>query len=78
VREKVKGVNKMKTVTLTYEEFCKIKKQGYSKSIIIYFACKKLGIKEDDIDDIDFDYKLKFNVYLKEKTNEQQNFNMGK
>jgi len=60
----------MKTVTLTYEEFCKIKRQGYSRSSIMYFACKKLGVKEEDIDDIDFDYKLKFNVYLKEKADD--------
>lgn len=62
----------MKTVTLTYDEFCKIKKAGYSKSIIVYFACKKLGIKENDIDDIDFNYKLKFDVYLKEVHNERE------
>lgn len=57
----------MKTVKLTYEEFSVIREHRYSSYIIKYYACKHLGCKPSDIDDIDCDFKLTFNVYLKEK-----------
>ena len=55
----------MHTVKITYEEFLKIKACRYSFRSIAYYACKYLNCKEEDIDDIDWNFKLTFNVYLK-------------
>lgn len=55
----------MHTVKITYEEFLKIKASRYSYSMIVYYACKYLNCKPEEIDDIDFSYKLTFDVYLK-------------
>lgn len=57
----------MKVVKVTYPEFLVIKSHGYSISILKYFACKYLGCAVDDIDDIDFYFKLTFDVYLKDE-----------
>ena len=55
----------MHTVKITYEEFLKIKATRYSYKMIVYYACKYLNCKPEDIDDIDFNYKLTFDVWLK-------------
>ena len=54
-----------KKVKITYEEFLKIKATKYSFKSIIFYACKYLKCTPEDIDDIDWDYKLTFYVYLK-------------
>lgn len=55
----------MHKVKITYEEFLKIKATRYSYNMIVYYACKYLNCKPEDIDDIDFDYKLTYYVWLK-------------
>ena len=57
----------METVKITYEEFLNIKVNHYSHDIIVYYACKYLKCKKEDIDDIDWNFKRRFYVYLKEK-----------
>lgn len=57
----------MFTVKITYEEFLKIKASKYSHDVIVYYACKYLKCKPEDIDDIDWSYKLTFDVYLKNR-----------
>ena len=56
----------MKTVKITYEEFLWIKQAKYAGWAIKQMACKYLGIKPEEIDDIDWNYKLTFDVYLKD------------
>ena len=56
----------MKTVKITYEEFLWIKAQRYSMFAIKHIACKYLGITPDQIDDIDWNFKRTFDVYLKD------------
>ena len=60
----------MFTVKITYEEFLKIKESGYSGEMIKHYACKYLKCKAEDIEDIDWNYKLTFDVYLKEPDEE--------
>lgn len=60
----------MKTVKISYEEFCKIRQSRYSIDCIKFYACKHLGCKPEDIDDIDWNFKLTFDVYLKPKEEE--------
>ena len=57
----------MEIVKITYEEFLNIKANHYSHDIIVYYACKYLKCKKEDIDDIDWNFKRTFYVYLKEK-----------
>lgn len=52
------------SVKMTYEEFCWVKNNHYSLSALKQIACKYLKCKPDEIDDIDFNFKLKFDVYL--------------
>ena len=54
----------MKKVKITYDEFKVIKANHYSREILVYYACKYLKCKPEDIDDIDFDFKLTYYVYL--------------
>lgn len=60
----------MEIVKITYEEFLDIKTHHYSSGIITYYACKYLKCKKEDIDDIDWNFKRTFYVYLKEKEEE--------
>lgn len=55
----------MKQVKITYEEFLDIKANRYSYSIIVFYACKYLKCKPEEIDDIDWNFKLTFDVYFK-------------
>ena len=55
----------MKQVKITYQEYLKIKASNFSIKVIKEYACKYLKCKLEDIEDIDWNYKLTFNVYLK-------------
>lgn len=60
----------MEIVKITYEEFLKIKASRYSYDVIKYYACKYLNCKLEEIDDIDWNFKRTFYVWLKEKDKE--------
>lgn len=60
----------METVKITYEEFLKIKASRYSYDVIKQYACNYLKCKLEDIDDIDWNFKLTFDVYLKQPKEE--------
>lgn len=55
----------VRTVVISYEEFRWLRDNGYCEYCLEKLACKHLGIKREQIDDIDFDYHLSFEVYLK-------------
>ncbi len=57
----------MITVKMTYKEFCWLRDNGYSHDCLVSIACRYIKCKPEDIDDIDFDFKLRFNVYLVSK-----------
>lgn len=54
------------TIKMTYKEFTWLKNNNYSYECLKIIACRYLNCKVEDIDDIDFNFKLRFNVYLKE------------
>ncbi len=56
-----------KIVKLTYDEFCVLKAHKYSSQIIKHYICKHLNCQLEEIDDFDFDYKLTFTVWLKNR-----------
>ena len=56
----------IKKVKITYKEFLDLKAYHYSMSRLKYYACKYLNCNHNDIDDIDFNFRLTFNVYLKD------------
>lgn len=53
-------------VRISYKEFLDLKANHYSMDRLKYYACKHLGCKYEDIEDIDFWFGLTFNVYLKD------------
>ncbi len=55
------------TIKMTYKEFTWLKNNRYSYECLKIIACRYLKCKVEDIDDIDFNFKLSFNVYLKTK-----------
>lgn len=58
------NIKKCVKVKMTYEEFCWLKNNGYSLGALKHIACKYLKCKPEEIDDIDFNFKLTFDVYL--------------
>ena len=60
----------MKTIKMTYSEFCYVKQCGYSLFSLKKIACRYLDCKIEDIDDIVFNYGLTFDVYFKTEVSE--------
>ena len=55
----------MKTIKITYQEFLILKANRYSHASLVNLVCRKLQIDRSQIDDIDWNYGLTINVYLK-------------
>ena len=57
----------IKVIKIKYDDFKKIKNSNYNDYIIKMICAKYCECDVNDIDDIDFDYKLTITVYLKER-----------
>ena len=56
----------MYKVKISYSDFLKIKAAKYSYDSLVFFVCKYLYVKPEQIDDIDFNYGLTIYVWLKD------------
>lgn len=58
-------------VMITYDEFLKLKAVGYSHDRLMNIVCRKLSIQPEEVDDIDYNFGLHIDVWLRTNNNEE-------